>query len=221
MQTEGRLRGEPAARSEAEEAGRKTFRSAPGAESQAPRRSRRHKRRTLAADGRRGGVRAGLGASRRRALRPEQVCKRGQIKTRDPCAASAASVRSLDPRVLSGALRGVPARRGPARPVRDSTVGEGFPPQTVWDEDGNSTIRTLEARCEGFRLWLEIKCPGGMQSRDHRGIRAPCSRSWRKNRGARGPRHGIAADWPRRTPSSDAIPILAVASVLPGERLQR
>ena len=121
----------------------------------------------------------------------------------------------------NGALRGVPARRGPARPVRDSTVGEGFPPQTVWDEDGNSTIRTLEARCEGFRLWLEIKCPGGMQSRDHRGIRAPCSRSWRKNRGARGPRHGIAADWPRRTPSSDAIPILAVASVLPGERLQR
>ena len=151
----------------------------------------------------------------------QSKCARGQIKTRDPCAASAASVRSLDPRVLSGALRGVPARRGPARPVRDSTVGEGFPPQTVWDEDGNSTIRTLEARCEGFRLWLEIKCPGGMQSRDHRGIRAPCSRSWRKNRGARGPRHGIAADWPRRTPSSDAIPILAVASVLPGERLQR
>jgi len=39
----GRLRGEPAARSEAEEAGRKTLRSAPGAEPQAPCCSRHHK----------------------------------------------------------------------------------------------------------------------------------------------------------------------------------
>jgi hypothetical protein len=31
-------------------------------------------------------------------------------------------------------------------------------------------IRTLEARCEDYWLRLEIKCPGGMQSRDHRGI---------------------------------------------------
>jgi hypothetical protein len=64
---------------------------------------------------------------------------------------------------------GVPARRGPARPVRARRQGR-LSPQTVWDEDGNSMIRTLEARCEGSGLWLEIKCPGGMQSRDHRGI---------------------------------------------------
>lgn len=170
--------------------------------------------------------RAGRGLSASPLLRcsdglPVQRARGLAIEQPHPARECLAAVCAIRPAPLTGALRGVPARRGPARPVRDSTVGEGFPPQTVWDEDGNSTIRTLEARCEGFRLWLEIKCPGGMQSRDHRGIRAPCSRSWRKNRGARGPRHGIAADWPRRTPSSDAIPILAVASVLPGERLQR
>src|SRR3546814_12751195 len=52
VQTEGRLRGEPAARSEAEEAGRKTIRRAPGAEHQAAEPLAAPQQRTPAENGR-------------------------------------------------------------------------------------------------------------------------------------------------------------------------
>ncbi|MFX5926150.1 hypothetical protein ABTE83_19590, partial [Acinetobacter baumannii] len=57
-----------------------------GRQGQSPKRPRRVNGatydRTLAATGRRGGVRAGLGASRRRALRAEQECNAGNENAR-------------------------------------------------------------------------------------------------------------------------------------------
>jgi len=66
---------------------------------------RRAPRRTLATTGRRGGVRAGLGASRRCALRAERACYAGNDSARTLSASQkSVRVRSVDRRVRSGAL---------------------------------------------------------------------------------------------------------------------
>lgn len=53
---------------------------------------------TLAEGGRRGGVRAGLGASRRRALRPQRECRAAGQKRATPGGfTEAARVRSANP----------------------------------------------------------------------------------------------------------------------------
>ena len=152
MQTEERLRGEPAARSA--KRGGSWAEAAPkcaggGAPSTAP----------LAAPPRDAPMRRSAGAAAcARTWGPAVAAPPGQSKsaarpdkTRDPCAALAARVRSADSRALY---------RGVAGCTRSKGSGETRP---GLDRRGRLSPTSLST-C------LKINCPGGMQRRDHRGI---------------------------------------------------